>query len=110
MKAPIILTRHPAVVEWFRSVYPALKDAPVLESATREDVAGRHVYGVVPLYLADAAFRVTVLAFDTPPRGAEYTVDDMVNAGARAVTYTVVESYSIPPGDLDAVETAKLIR
>lgn len=107
----VIVTRHPGAVAWLRAQVPALADAPVLADASRADVANRHVYGVVPLSLADAAWRVTAIVFDgAPPRGAEYTADDMRAAGARLVTYTVVESGSIPVGDLDAVETAKLGR
>jgi hypothetical protein len=110
MNNMIIVTRHPAVVVWLRENVPELADAPILTSATRADVAGRHVYGVVPLDLADAAWRVSVIAFDRPPRGAEYSVEEMRAAGARLMTYTVVESSTIPIGDLDAVETAKILR
>lgn len=91
MSATVIVTRHAATVEWLRAEVPELADAPVLASATADDVRGRIVYGNVPLFLAEEAAEVRVVEFTgAPPRGAEYGIEEMRAAGARISTYTVV--------------------
>jgi hypothetical protein len=54
-------------------------------------VAGKVVWGVVPLHLASGAAEVHVIEFDSPPRGVEYTVADMERAGARWGVYVVTK-------------------
>jgi hypothetical protein len=73
---------------------------PVIRGdAIPDDVAGKHVYGNVPLCLAALAHRVTVIEFTgKPPRGQEYTLADMLSAGARLTDYCVVT-----PADLDRI-------
>jgi len=87
----IIVSRHPAAIEWLRATHPEFAEAPVLASATADDVRGKHVVGNLPLSLAAEAAMVSAFEFTGPqPRGAEYTVADMVAAGARLRTYAVV--------------------
>ncbi len=91
MAENIIVSRHPAAIAFIRAERPELADAPVLASATVADVAGRHVYGNVPLGLAVHADGVTTVEFaGPPPRGAEYGIAEMRAAGAHLATYTVV--------------------
>lgn len=86
----IIVSRHAATIEWLRAEYPHLAAAPVLASATPADVAGRHVWGNVPLHLAAVSRTVYAIEFRGPaPRGAEYTIDDMRAAGVHVRRYTV---------------------
>ena len=86
----IIVSRHPAAVEWLRQQVPELVDAPVLAEATAEDVRGKIVYGNLPLHLAAAAYAVVAIEFSgQPPRGREYSVAGMEVAGAHLRTYTV---------------------
>lgn len=52
-------------------------------NATEQDVKGKHVFGNIPLSLAYHALSTSCVEFDgTPPRGAEYTEEDMRKAGA----------------------------
>ena len=88
----LIVTRHPAAVEFIKNALPEFVDAPVLASATPADVLGRVVAGNVPLYLAALAEAVIVIEFaGDAPRGAEYSLDDMIAAGARLQSYIVIE-------------------
>ena len=62
----------------------------VLASASPDDVLGMVVYGTLPLHLACLAREVVAIEFaGAPPRGVEYTLADMVAAGARLVRYAV---------------------
>ena len=62
----------------------------IIGNATEDDVIGKHVFGNVPLNLACKAKSVTAIEFaGNPPRGREYTVEDMHNALAYMSTYEV---------------------
>lgn len=112
----VVVSRHPAAVQFIADelgfevspIYGLVReyppDTPVEErlydygecipvitgNATIEQVKGKHVYGVLPLHLAAAATTVTVIEFSgPPPRGQEYSLAQMREAGAKLVTYTV---------------------
>ena len=86
----IIVSRHPATIEWLHREVPQLNDAPVFASVTADDVRGKFVWGNVPLHLAALAAGVMVVEFtDGPPRGQEYGLAEMDAAGARLRSYTV---------------------
>lgn len=86
----VIVSRHPAAIEWIRQKRPDLVAAPVFANVSISDVAGKIVVGNVPLHLAAVADRVLALEFSgVPPRGQEYSVADMDAAGARLVPYRV---------------------
>ena len=79
----VIVSRHPAAIEFIRREIPEFKDAPVVSSATVNDVCGAEVAGNLPLDLASYAYCVYAIVFNgTPPRGQEYTLEDMDKAGA----------------------------
>ena len=90
----VIVSRHPAAVEFIRRSLGAVEwdEAPVLASATAEDVDGAIVAGNLPLHLAALAAEVIAVEFDSgsAPRGTEYTLEDMEASGARLVRYRVV--------------------
>jgi len=84
----IIISRHPAAIEFIREMIGT--GTPILASASIDDVRGKVVYGNIPLHLAAAAKMVVAVEFEgTPPRGAEYSLEDMKAAGARLVRYVV---------------------
>jgi hypothetical protein len=84
----IIVSRHPASVEFIKE--KTGKDLPVLSSAIEADVAGKIVYGNLPLHLASLANTVVAVEFTgVAPRGQEYSVEDMRQAGAHLVAYQV---------------------
>ena len=85
----IVVSRHPAAIEFIRQEAGYQIDR-VVASAVAEDVAGQVVYGNLPLHLAAQAVTVFVVEFQgTAPRGTEYTLDEMVAAGARLTEYHV---------------------
>ena len=102
----VIVSRHPAAIKFIAdnigaTCEPTLEvvgadglKIHVLSEATIEDVEGAIVYGNIPLSLASFAHAVFAVEFEgTPPRGAEYTLKDMVDAGAYLEVYQV--SYGI---------------
>lgn len=117
MKRPLVVSRHPAALEFIGRKLDAWIDnfepncpacgfdswyqdqiCPVcFEVATGdvsyEDVEDRVVYGNIPLDLAAVAKEVWAIVFPPgkAPRGREYSYRDMVNAGARLVGFVVEE-------------------
>lgn len=87
---PLIVSRHPAAVEFIREQLPEFADAEVIESATQADVFDRVVAGNLPLRLAACCRIVYAVEFEgVPPRGQEYTIEDMRDAGAAIRKYEV---------------------
>jgi hypothetical protein len=80
----VIVSRHPAAVEFIRRELPEFADAPVVATATAEDVAGKDVAGNLPLDLAALANVVFAISFPSgnAPRGQEYGIEEMDAAGA----------------------------
>lgn len=95
-------------------------EIPVLAQATAEDVRGKVVAGNLPLHLACLARSVHTIEFEgQPPRGQEYTLEDMRTAGARLVSYTVARSEDLDtpyevggyPGSLgDMIDSVRGLR
>lgn len=85
---------------------------PVVETATPEDVRGKVVYGNVPLRLAVLAKEVRTVEFTgTPPRGQEYSLEDMVEAGAEFRSYRVIDpDESVVLSSEDAGYIARLLQ
>ncbi len=79
MSEIIVITRHPALVEVLKELAPEVANAKVLAQATAADVAGKHVYGVLPLHLAALAEKVTTVTLIVPPelRGVELSVEQV---------------------------------
>lgn len=86
----LIVSRHPAAVEFIRREAPETADAPVYESVTAEQVRTAIVYGNLPLALAALAYEVVAVEFSgPPPRGTEYGLAEMDASGARLARYRV---------------------
>lgn len=97
----VIVSRHPAAVEFLRQNDARFADAPVLESATADDVRDRVVGGNLPLHLAAEAAMVVTVEFTGPaPRGQEYTLEEMRNAGAHLRVYVVQGHMHCPHCDV----------
>jgi len=116
----VIISRHPAAIEFIvetirRQVssgdataemmagffqvldgYGNVLDwGKILAVATPDDVRGKRVYGNVPLSLAALAAEVVAVEFDGPaPRGVEYGLAEMRQAGARLVRYRVQKEWA----------------
>lgn len=89
----VVVTRHPALVELLREWGLVDGDVVVLSHASEADVAGAHVYGVLPLSLAAAAARVTEVPLDLSPelRGVEIGIETLRRIAGTARTYIVRE-------------------
>src|SRR3990167_6984680 len=87
----LIVSRHPALVEWLKSIGPEWADAEVETGNVSTDrIAGREVAGPLPLHLIARTARYWAVEFaGAPPRGTEYGVAEMEEAGARLVEYRV---------------------
>lgn len=86
----IIVSRHPAAVEFIRAEAPEFSSAPVVAQATAGDVDGKIVAGNLPLHLAALAREVLAVEYvGEPPRGQEYGIEEMRAAGAQLRRYSV---------------------
>lgn len=89
----IVVTRHKALVQLLNEEVWVSKDVPVIEHATEKDVAGKWVYGVLPLHLAAKAYAVTEVSLDIPQelRGQELTIEQINEFYKGIKTYKVRE-------------------
>jgi len=87
----IVVTRHPALVAFLREEGLVDDRTPVVTHATAETVAGKHVIGVLPYFLAAEAASFTEATLRLPPelRGQELTVDQVREHLAGLTTYRV---------------------
>ena len=86
----LIVSRHPAAVEWVRSI-PEWAQAEVeTADVSASALSGREVAGPLPLHLIAQCTRYWAIEFVGPaPRGVEISVAEMIAAGARLVEYRV---------------------
>jgi putative CRISPR-associated protein (TIGR02620 family) len=89
----LIVTRHAPLVEWLRRHGIVGK---VIAQATPADVAGKDVYGVLPLWLAAEANSVTEVSMPGLPleararvNGGDFSVDEMDSWGAHLQRFVV---------------------
>ncbi len=90
----ILVTRHEGLKKFLVNKRIVPEDIEVLSHVTpeKEDlIKGSHVYGVIPLWLAAMAYRVTEVKLDIPPefRGKELTEEQMEKFFCGVVTYDV---------------------
>lgn len=90
MKA-LIITRHPALVAYLIAQGYVAADSVVIEHATPENVAGQHVWGVLPHSLSclTKSFTEVPMSIPAEKRGVELTLDDMRAYAGEPVTYVV---------------------
>jgi len=87
----LVVTRHPALVDYLREQGLVGDGVEVLTHASVEDVRGRHVYGVLPLFLAAEATKVTEIPLALTPemRGKELDIETLRKIAGEPVTYVV---------------------
>ena len=87
----IVITRHPALVEYLVETGLVPADAPCISHAEASDVAGKHVIGVLPLRLAAMAQSITEIPLDIPAelRGQELTIEQVRRYAGEPVRYFV---------------------
>jgi putative CRISPR-associated protein (TIGR02620 family) len=87
----VVVTRHPALVQYLVEKGIVPEGTPVLQHAKLEDVEGMNVIGVLPLFLASKAAQVTEVSMDIPveKRGVELTIEDIRQYVRGVFTYQV---------------------
>ena len=89
----IIVTRHPALVEYLREVgIVEGKNVQVLSHVdSPELIRGKHVIGVLPLRLAALAATITEIPLELPAemRGRELTLEQVRQFAGQPVEYVV---------------------
>jgi len=87
----LVVTRHPALVEYLREAGIVGDNVEVVAQVTPEQVRGRHVVGVLPLHLAAEADRVTVVPLAVPPelRGQELSLEQVRELAGEPRTFIV---------------------
>lgn len=94
----IIVTRHEGAVEWLRTRHGV--EGLVIAHAAPDTVAGKIVYGILPLHLAALAAQVWSIDMPNLPaefRGQELTPEQMDTAGACLTGYRVDRIVSPEP-------------
>lgn len=88
----IIITRHPALLQYLRELGVVHEDTPVLSHATAEDVRCKHVYGVLPMRLAAEAAALTEVSMNVPAewRGTELSLEQIKACDPTLTTYVVI--------------------
>jgi len=91
MERPLIVTRHPALVEYLRELAPSLHEAEVRTHVTEDDVRGRVVFGTLPLHLAALAEKVVVVPLNLPYelRGKELSLEQVRQYAGKLEVYVV---------------------
>ena len=87
----VIITRHQGLIPLLIEMGLADNDTPVLSHATEQDVAGKDVIGVLPLWLAAKANSVTEVTLNIPAdmRGVELSLDQCRAYMTGVSTYVV---------------------
>ena len=87
----LVVTRHPALVDFLREDGVVGNDVKVIAHATQDDVRGRVVAGVLPMNLAAYAAAVVEVPLNLPPelRGKELSLEQMREYAGDPVVYTV---------------------
>ena len=89
-KEIVIISRHSGLLEWLR--LRGIEGVVITGNATVEDVEGKDVYGILPLWLAAHANSVTEVSMPNLPfemRGKEYSPAQMDEWGAEMRTFYV---------------------
>ena len=92
MTDKIVVTRHPALVQYLIEEGYVSSDVEVLSHVeTVDHIHNCHVYGVLPLGLACCAKAVTEVRLDIPAemRGKELTIQQVREYAMYTQTYTV---------------------
>jgi len=87
----VVVTRHPALLEYLREIGLAGIHTTVLSHASKEDVTGKRVCGVLPHSLSCLckAFTEIPLAVPQELRGKELTIRQIKEIAGKPVTYVV---------------------
>lgn len=92
----VIVSRHQGAIDFAKqylsrfATKAEVESVPVVAQATSNDVYQKTAIGNLPMHLACWTHEVWAIEFEgDAPRGMEYTLDDMKNAGAVIRAYKV---------------------
>lgn len=87
----VIVTRHPALVEYLVKHGVVPEKTKVLTHVSPEEIKGKHVYGVLPMHLAAVAQKITEIPLALRPehRGKELSLEEMEEIAGEPQTYVV---------------------
>ena len=97
----IVVTRHPALVQYAREIGLVDATTPVVAHVVSpEDIRGKHVVGVLPLHLASLAARVTEipLQLDSADRGVELDIARIREIAEAPRSYVVLDAQAFDAG------------
>ena len=91
MKIDLIVTRHPALIDYLHEIGLADSSTEVVDHATPETVMGKNVCGVLPHSLSCLCERFTEVPLSLPVdlRGKELTLEQVRHYAQPAVTYQI---------------------
>ena len=87
----VIVTRHPALLQYLQKQGLVPADTPVLAHASEADVQGKHVIGVLPMRLASVTAKLTEVSMTVPAelRGQELSLEQIEALNPTLTTYVV---------------------
>ena len=90
----IVVTRHRALVEYLKELGLTDDNTEVISHANIEDVKGKHVIGVLPLWLSCHASKITEIQIRIPKekRGKDLSLEDIKFYSGNPKTYIVKET------------------
>ncbi len=89
----LVITRHMALYQYLINKGYVEKGTRCISHASEKDVIGKHVYGVVPYWLASKAEKYTEIQLRIPhnKKGKELTLKEVEFYALRPRTYKVIE-------------------
>lgn len=89
----LVVTRHKALYEWLLKNNHIKKDTKQIAKASTDDVKDKHVYGILPNWLACKAGLFTEVQLRLPEeaRGRELSVEEVDFYVIKPRTYKITE-------------------
>lgn len=90
----VVVTRHNALVAYMKELGLVDETTPVYPHVRGSMIAGKHVFGALPLHLMALAAKVTVVPLRNVPhnlRGQDLSIEEVRMYAAPPVTYEVRE-------------------
>ena len=90
----LVVTRYQSLVEYMIKIKLIDKDTKVITHAKINDVKGKHVFGVIPYWLACHAKKFTEIQLRVPTerKGKELSLEEVEFYSLEPKTYTIRET------------------
>ncbi len=98
MNFDLVITRHPALVDYLQAKGLVSADIEVVAHATADMLEGKDVIGILPLNLAAACHSVTTIPMNLPAelRGVELSLEQVQDLAGEPQTFMVTETTAAP--------------